>query len=877
MGFKVGLGAADPGHSPIELAALIEAVFGGRDPIIQRAALGSREAAREEQFWLLQDIQALLERAAMRCPLLICLDDMHWADPGCGFALRMLPQWLASLPVAWFITVRPNQGRPQILRALSDLEDTGAERIRLAPLSDVAVAQVAWDVLGAPADKTLLRVLSGVEGNPFLLVDLLLGLREETRVSLDAGRVRLLDSRIPHRVEESMRRRLGRMGAKAQQVANVAASLGRQFTINQLADLGAIAVADLLQTSQEVIDAGIFVENSDKLAFQHELTREAIRGAVPSAVRRALDRRAADVLLASGAFPVEVATQLAESAEPGDQGAIEALAAAAEALGITDPGSSADIAKRALELAPERHPLRGPLVARRTISLFAAGRGEEARVFADTELRHTLPAVQEAEVRLGIAGMFVLSADVRADNLRQALALPDLPNDMRARVLASMFHNLIVAGRLGDALRAEPEVTRGVLAGSDASATYTYEIGLSGIEYQSSRFHHSLTALDNIQRRRTIGVDDPRERLAHNYRSWILDALDRVDEAAAHSDDGLAAAQQDRQNWAIHMFECWRGRHLLQMGRLDEANAALEGRFQRSDAHLVVGILDAASVVALGRIKLHRGDERAAGEIAEIAEVMLDTSAPAVRRHAAWYLALHSAGTGDVDAAHRWLSALGKEERLSLFPLFPVEITDDPQLVRIAVAAGDEELARGVTTLAERRHELNLDIPSIEAIAAHTRGLLCESTDDLSHAVSILDNGSRPLALASALEDLGCAHLAEGANETAVQAFDRALQLAADTGANRDAARVRRRLRTLGVRRRVLSLDRPKLGWEALTDAEKEVARLAAEGHTNRAIGNRLFISPHTVNTHLRHAFEKLGVKSRVDLARIADRHPSLG
>jgi DNA-binding CsgD family transcriptional regulator len=440
-------------------------------------------------------------------------------------------------------------------------------------------------------------------------------------------------------------------------------------------------------------------------------------------------------------------------------------------------------------------------------------------------------------------------------------------------VLASLFHNLIVAGRLDDALAGEPEVTDGVKTGSDASATYTYEIGLSGIEYQSSRFHQSLRLLDDIQRRRTVGLDDPRERLAHNYRSWILDALDQVEEAAAHSDDGVASAKRDRQNWAIHMFECWRGRHLLQMGRLDEASAALEGRFHRADAHLIVGILDAASVVALGRVKLHRGDERAAGEIAEIARVMIDTSAPAVRRHAAWYLALHSAATGDIDTAHYWLSALGKQERLSLFPLFPVEIADDPQLVRIALAAGDEELAHTVTSLAARRFELNADIPTIEAIAAHTRGLLNESTDDLSYAVSLLDGGPRPMALASALEDLGCAHLAKAGNEPAVPAFDRALQLAADAGASRDAARVRHRLRELGVRRRVLSLDRPKLGWESLTDAEKQVARLAADGYTNRAIGDRLFISPHTVNTHLRHAFEKLGVKSRVDLTRIADRH----
>ncbi|MGH3766424.1 MAG: AAA family ATPase [Pseudonocardiaceae bacterium] len=718
LSFRTGLGAAEPGHSAVGMAALIEALFGGDEPLIERTALRSRAAPPEERFWLLQDVQSLMERAALRNPLLVCVDDVQWADVGCGFALRMLTQWLASLPIAWLIAARPGQGAPQIRRALADLTSAGAATIHLAPLDASAVAQLAADVLGARAGGDLLRTLADLQGNPFLIVDLLAGLREERLVSVVDGRARMVENRVPHRLEDSMRRRLSRITPMAERAAIVAASLARQFT------------------------------------------------------------------------------------EPGDLTAIRTLAEAADALGMTDPGASADIANAALALTPPRHVMRGPLVARRTVSLFVANRSDEARAFADRALRQSLPAEQEAEVRLSVAGMFTISADDRADNARQALSLAGLSADLRARLWASLFHNLLVAGRLDEAVAIEADVQTSVSASPDLAAQYFFQIGRSAMEYQLGRFERSLRLLDCVDRQQLASIDDPRERLTHSYRSWLLSALDRVEEASAVADNGLASAQRDRQNWAAQVFETWKGRHLLQLGRLEEANAALEGRFRLTDAHLIVGVLDAAAVGALGRVKIHLGDDRAANDVAEIAQVMVATSAPVVRRLAVWYLAVHAMAAGDPHQAHQWLCALGKQQRLALFPLFPMEVADDPLLVRMALAVGDEELASATTALARRRHELNPAVRSIQAIAAHTQGLLNESTQDLREAVALLATCPRPLALAAALEDLGCAKLAGGDRNEAVAAFDRVLRICVDAGATGDAARVRRRLRELGVRRR---------------------------------------------------------------------------
>ncbi len=870
--FRVGRGVTEPHRRVVELDALFDALFDGDNPLVARGTLSDHHASPEQRFWLLQDIQALIEEAALRDPLLICLDDLHWGGPSCAVAMRQLPQRLASLPVGWVMAFRPDQGLPQVQSAKNQLQEAGAEMIRLGPLGRKAVAEIAVDVLGAEPGEELLRKAELVQGNPFLLIEFFRGLQDEHIVTVESGRAELLEDRLPRRVGDNMRGRLLRMSPTADRLATLASALGRRFSVYDLAEMSRMPVADLLDPIKELVQADIFVESGDRLAFGHDLIREAVRASSPVPVRRALDRQAADVLLARGALPVEVAQQLADSAEPGDETAIATLLQAADALGTTDPGTAADLAGRALELAPARHPLRGPLVARRAISLFAAGLGEEGRQFADTALRQVLPAEEEARVRFSVASMFDLSPDLRADNARTALALPDLAADLRSWLWAALFHNLVVAGRTDEALAIEGKAREAVYASRNHTCWFAFELPESAVYYQTYGFDRGLEILQTAERRGLGGQEDARQRLAHNFRSWLLAATDRYDEALRVIDEGVAAAQRDRQNWALRVFETSRGRQMLQMGQFGEAALALEGRYSLDEAHLVVGVLEAPSVVALGKLKIHTGDERGAAEMAEIAKIMLQTSAPSVQSHAAWYLALHAMSQGKADKAHNWLCARGHDNRLKLFPLFPFEIEDDPQLVRIAVAASDDELAKHAIEQAEHRCELNPGVVSFKAAVAHARGLWRSSTRLLDTAASLFETGQRPLAAASALEDLGRLQVAEGATDDAIASLDRALAIDAQVGASWDAARVRRRLRQLGVRRRIITSKRPATGWEALTSAEAAIAQLASEGKTNREIAETLFISPHTVNSHLRHIFDKLGVNSRVSLTRMAGR-----
>jgi DNA-binding CsgD family transcriptional regulator len=230
---------------------------------------------------------------------------------------------------------------------------------------------------------------------------------------------------------------------------------------------------------------------------------------------------------------------------------------------------------------------------------------------------------------------------------------------------------------------------------------------------------------------------------------------------------------------------------------------------------------------------------------------------------------------GDAVAARDELRAGGGELTGAGLPVLAREVCTEPHLVRLALAAGDKALADAAVSDAEQRAGRNPGVASIAATAAHARGLRYGDPDDLLAAVGLLAGGPRPLALASALEDLGRACATRARNEEGIAAFGRALELYMTAGATWDSRRVRGRLRALGVRRRFVSAERPASGWAALTDSELEVVRLVASGLTNRDTAERLFVSPHTIDTHLRHVFTKLDVNSRVELTRIAlEREP---
>jgi DNA-binding CsgD family transcriptional regulator len=464
--------------------------------------------------------------------------------------------------------------------------------------------------------------------------------------------------------------------------------------------------------------------------------------------------------------------------------------------------------------------------------------------------------------------MWLVSPDVRVHASREALKLPGLTEQLRLAHLAKLAYNLVVAAGRTD--EAQAVLSQAVAAGGRLDPVARFPLALSegGLQYIGGDFARALELFETILRDEFADPHGLDEFLTRLWRSEVLLALDR-EEDALQAIDGLIAESLKRGfSWFLHVAEITRGQMLLQLGRLEDASVLLNRRF---DPHgpPVVTVMDASGVVALGQLALHTGDGQQVRQMTEIAKAMLNESTPGVRRHAAWLLSLQATADGDLRQAHQWLRAMGESERKHVLQRLWMDMADEPQIVRIALATGDRELAESAVADAIRRAELSPDVPSLAAIAAHAAGLLNGDTDTLSEAVSLFERSPRSLAVAAAYEDLGLAHQRQGALGSAVDAFTQALVLFVRAGASRDAARLRSRLRELGIRRRVTTADRPTTGWAAMTKSELAVAQLVADGLTNREVGERLFISPHTVNTHLRQVFAKLEVNSRVDLTRL--------
>jgi DNA-binding CsgD family transcriptional regulator len=872
LGIAVAPSVADELHRVSPLTPLLAALRGCSPPILGDLKFDPVHVLDYDALWLIDQLEGALRRTSVRQPVLITLEDMQWADPLTVVAVRSLTERLATSPVMWLLSRRPWPSTPTLETLISDLVAVGAIPLGLAPLSSAAVTGVAGDLLGAAPDNALLGLLEKCAGNPSMVVDLLSTLAEHDELIIDAANARLL----PGRLDQRLRGWLIQMAPLTRQLLDVASVFGRTFDVPSVAKVLHCRVAELLPSVQEALGAGLLVEEGAQLGFRHDLIREGVYGALPLGARRALHREAADALLATGGSIAEAAGHAIGGAEPGNAHAVALLVRASDEVAATAPGKAADLRLRAVDLMPHADAGRPLRVVEAIGLLLRAGRSAEADALAEVASRTDLPAEVEARLRfqladsLGIAG-YSASA---LHHARTALGLQGVEDSTRALLFAAQSNAHLVAGDPAAALRAgEQAVTIGRTPVRAGRALLT----MGAAERVRGRLARSLELVDEAVDALTSDTTEARRLETRWTRGRTLMALDRFDEAGAAFDAAGRSVGEPGMEWT-DVFGCaCRAILLLHRGELDdvvaEGNAGLI-RAEELESWTYVPELCAV----LAEASAYQGEfGTARRHLRRGTSVMGEPSSVGALR-LAWATAVVDEAAGEDPS--RVLAHL-----VPLFEQLPdglQALAFDPMvgpcLVGLASQADDAKRAGMAAEATDSLSRINRGVVSFDAAGLQAGGLLDNDVDRLVAAARAFEASPRPLARGRAGEDAARGLLQRSRRAEAVEHLELALAEYDRTGAVVLARRVRERLadvaRPGGGRSTV---GRPAFGWASMTAAELRVARLAATGLTNRAIADELDLSPHTVESHLRHAFRKLDVRSRVELTRVVlTREPTI-
>ena len=861
-GVRTLFGEAFEYQQTVPFFSLFMATLGAHPPIGDADALRRLGGSADLRYWVVHDLADAIHAAA-ETPLAIVLEDIHWADNGTLLALRSLATARPDAAVLWVLTARTGAGGPAVQKTLSVLQRANATFMRVAPMSPGAVAHMVCDAVRANADESLLNLAAKAHGNPFLVSELLGGLDEEGRLNVSGGRAVASGHALPRRLGATMQQRLDHLTAGAGEVVRVAAVLPDRFSAGLLAAVLERQPASLMSAVEEAVRADLLVDDDEQLRFRHDLLREATRQSLPQSLRRAMERQSASIMLGMGAAPAEVATQLARSAEPGDREATNALRQAAQSVGHSDAGAAADLSRRALELLPAHDPEHGLLVAETVELLNRASRYEEAEELAVAALSEVASPQEEAEIRLRRATLIKHSAQWRVEENRRALQLDDISEVTRARHLGWLAYNLALRDHRGERRAAANEAAAAAASTGDLEATILADVTLALLDDGEGYAGRSLRRLEELcARARASDVTAVHDLAALNY-ARLLAVVGRLDDAAAQVAEGIEQARREGNAMALDIWATNDGVGNLAAGRLCAARAATESLPRPQRTAVTEG--DMIRMVVLAEVAARTDDRNLLQQMVNDARDAYSTGSSFVGRGAGHVLALAAWQRDDVHDAMRWLGGITLFES----PLWP-QVLDQVILgARVASAAGDAGLRERVLQAADLLEGERPAIPLFTGVAEYARGILERDAQALLAAAKALQSLSRPLLYAAAAEDAGSELARADRGDEALDQLNAAFDTYLHHEALADARRVGRALRRLGVQRRIVSQPRAKTGWDSLTESELKVVNLIGRGATNPSVAQQLHVSPHTVKAHLRNAFAKLGVSSRVELGQL--------
>ncbi|GAB3476608.1 ATP-binding protein [Amycolatopsis cihanbeyliensis] len=852
-------------------ARALRGLFEAGGPLGKASALGLVSSVQDPGA-LVAEVRARLDGWAARRPVLVALDDAHWADEVTTLMLRVLVNAPPARPVIWLLTRRPVPAGGRAQASIDHLLTQGAGLHRLGPISPKATADMCTNLLAAEPDAEVVELAARCNGNPFLLEGLLTAAWIAGRVRVVEGTAVLAGAEgLPDGFVAVVDQYLLTLSAETRRMLSAASVLGRPFTVHEVAVLTGCDIPELLAMTTEAIHAAVLVGDGLELTFRHDLIREALYVGLPGPVRSALHREIAAVARRERRSPGEAAEHLIRSGHVAGEDGAEVLRLVVEQMGPAAPNTAADLIIRMLDLFGPGEAGRAPFVAEAVRLLATAGRGVEATALAEGRLRNGVEDIEQAQLLLAVSeALLGISASAQVvEYTTRALGKASTPDAVKTDLLALQARGLLGRQDFGSADRVALQAIERSSGGRSPAAECT-GIAVRGLVARAAgELDRSLKLARESVRIADQAGDEALRRHTRLDLCQVLTTADQFEEAESVCASGQRDADRLGTAWPRPLYRLYRAELRMAAGLLDDAWKDADSALGTAERINSVGAL-VRLMALLARLSIHRADLDMAEDYLRRAAQVRGDDQDGDFVEVIWALTELSDAKGRPDLALDRLADAGPTGARWLGrSLLVHEPRAAAQVVRMASRTGRIADAEAAAECASELAERNPASTSLVGSAAHAMGLLHEDIDELARAVKVFWGGPRPLATASALEDLAVARHAAGHRSDVSRLVVQAEVLYDSSRSQRDTKRVRSRLSALGVRgKRREDADRARQGWASLTPSELRVIRLVAHGLTNREVAGELRLSPHTVDSHLRRCFAKLGVSSRVDLTR---------
>jgi DNA-binding CsgD family transcriptional regulator len=814
---------------------------------------------------------ALLAAALETEAGLLAIDDLHWCDAASLEFILYLLQRLDELPLSIVMTRRPSVGE-EVLDLLDRIAAHRLVRIEtLTPLGEEAVAGLVRKALGDRSHPDLVQVcLEATGGNPFYLHELLLALRDESHLNAEEL-VERTRSLAPDAVARSVRVRVGRLGTDAAALARAVAVLGEDVPLRQAAALSGLEINRASAAADKLASVEVFLAR-EPLRFVHPLVRYSIERDIPASELSSRHLDAAHLLDREQASPELVAAHLLLGRAQGDPWAVEQLRAAArEASAQAAPRSVVRYLERALAEPPSAEA-RGEVLAELGIAEAALGlpsaadhlaaaaeAADDPRNWAELALRrgHVLYAqgCHEKAAAAYEQGLAKLSGEAQEPEqleLHDALQtgfvataslVPSLqPEAVRrsSQLVQRAVHGpqtqgqrqLLAQAALHASLAGKPapEVTAlaeqawsgGELLAQEGASGVAWSLLTSALCLAGDlerAIHVADAALEEARRTSSpnaFATASYARGLPELWRGEVTLALADLESAL---DSRRFGWRQFARAAAAHYALC-----LIEVGDLKRAEAVLA---EEAPAEPTGDVGNAARLYALAELR------RSQGRAAEALEVALEAG----------------------QLSERHFPFLGYCPWRGSAALAALAMGDNAQ----ALERAQDTFVRSEQT--QVLHQLIRSRRILGMCQPEEQGL-----ETLRAAVELGTSSPPRLETIRSLVELGSALRRANERAAAREPLQRAVDLARDCGALALYERARVELSASGGRPRREAL---LSGPASLTPSERRIAELACNGASNRQIAQTLFVTPKTVEYHLRNAYRKLNIQSRRELAGV--------